>query len=65
MGVPKGKTSKANRRMNRAARYSLGGPALATCSQCHAMIQPHAICPECGNYKGRTVIEAKKKTSGK
>ncbi len=58
MGVPKGKTSKANKRMNRAARYTLGGPALATCPQCHAIKQPHSVCNECGFYKGRKVVES-------
>ncbi|MEG1501567.1 MAG: 50S ribosomal protein L32 [Clostridiales bacterium] len=56
MGVPKGKTSKANKRMNRAARYTLGGPAISTCPQCHALKQPHCACPECGYYKDRLVI---------
>ncbi|MBR0376471.1 MAG: 50S ribosomal protein L32 [Firmicutes bacterium] len=56
MGVPKGKTSKANRRMNRAARYTSEAPALSVCPQCHALKQPHHACPECGYYKGRPVV---------
>jgi len=59
MGVPKGKTSKANRRMNRAARYTMEGPALATCPQCHAYKQPHHACPECGYYNGKQVVATK------
>jgi len=61
MGVPKGKTSKANRRMNRAARYTIDGPALAVRPQCHALKQPHHACPECGYYKGRPVVVKKAK----
>ena len=61
MGVPKGKTSKANRRMNRAACYTIDGPALAACPQCHALKQPHHACPECGYYKGRPVVVKKDK----
>ena len=61
MGVPKGKTSKANRRMNRAAGYTLDGPALAECPQCHTLKQPHHVCPECGYYKGRPVVVKKEK----
>ncbi len=57
MGVPKNKTSKANKRMNRAARYTLDGPALSTCPQCHAAKQPHHACSECGYYNGRPVIK--------
>ncbi|MBO7668494.1 MAG: 50S ribosomal protein L32 [Firmicutes bacterium] len=61
MGVPKGKTSKANRRMNRAARYTSEAPALSVCPQCHALKQPHHACPECGYYKGRPVVVKKEK----
>ena len=63
MGVPKGKTSKSNRRMNRAARYTVDGPALSTCPQCHALKQPHSACSECGYYKGRPalIVNAEKK----
>jgi len=56
MGVPKGKTSKANRRMNRAGNSNVASPALATCPQCHAIKQPHTACPECGYYKGRPAV---------
>ena len=61
MGVPKGKTSKANRRMNRAARYTSEAPTLSVCPQCHALKQPHHACPECGYYKGRPVVVKKEK----
>lgn len=61
MGVPKNKTSKANKRMNRAARYTLGGPALSSCPQCHGVKQPHSACPECGFYKGRKVAKEAEK----
>ena len=57
MGVPKGKTSKANRRMNRAARYTLDGPAMNICPQCHGLKQPHHACPTCGYYKGREAMK--------
>ena len=61
MGVPKGKTSKANRRMNRAARYTSEAPALSVCPQCHALKQPHHACPACGYYKGRPVVVKEEK----
>ena len=56
MGVPKGKTSKANRRMNRAARCVITGPALNLCSQCKLPKQAHSVCASCGYYKGRPVL---------
>lgn len=61
MGVPKGKTSKANKRMNRAARYTLDAPALSECPQCHALKQPHHACAECGYYNGVQVVVKKEK----
>jgi len=59
MGVPKCKTSKANRRMNRGSRCVLDSVALSECPQCHAVKQPHHACPECGYYKGVPVVEKK------
>lgn len=44
MGVPKGKTSKANRRMNRAGRYAdFTAAAVSLCPQCHAFKLPHHL----------------------
>ncbi|SVD76700.1 uncharacterized protein METZ01_LOCUS429554, partial [marine metagenome] len=31
--------------------------ALSECTNCHALIRPHRVCPECGFYKGVEVIE--------
>ena len=61
MGVPKGKTSKANRRMNRAGGKTLAGPAMSECQQCHASKLPHQVCPECGYQKGVPVVVEKEK----
>jgi len=60
MGVPKNKTSKANRRMNRAGRYAdFTAAAVSLCPQCHAFKLPHHACPQCGYYKGRPVKAVK------
>ena len=29
------------------------------CPQCHARMVPHRVCPTCGFYAGRQVIEVK------
>jgi large subunit ribosomal protein L32 len=55
MGVPKGRTSKANKRST-AATHKVAAAALSICPQCHAFKQPHHACPECGYYKGRPVV---------
>jgi large subunit ribosomal protein L32 len=58
MGVPKRRTSK-QRKKQRQANKNLTAPVLAPCGQCHALIKPHQLCPECGYYKGREVVTAK------
>lgn len=56
MAVPKRKQSKA-RRDKRRANYKLVAPAKSVCPECGATKQPHRVCPVCGKYNGRTVLE--------
>ena len=56
MAVPKRKTSKA-RRDKRRAHKSLSGPALSVCPQCSEPKMPHRVCPNCGYYRDRAVLE--------
>ena len=58
MPSPKSKHSKS-RRDKRRANWKLTVPGLVECPQCHAMKLPHHVCPVCGFYKGRSVIQAK------
>ena len=63
--LPKRKYAKA-RRGKRRAHSGLTPPALDYCPQCHSLKLSHHICPTCGSYAGREVIEIespKKKTS--
>lgn len=53
---PKRKLSKG-RRARRRAHDSLSPMHLVRCSQCGSMRRPHHACPDCGSYKGETVIE--------
>lgn len=56
MAVPKKKKSKAKRDTRRAHdRAKL--PGAVSCPQCHEPVLPHHVCPECGTYRGRTIIE--------
>ncbi|MEW6638814.1 MAG: 50S ribosomal protein L32 [Actinomycetota bacterium] len=55
MAVPKKKTSRA-RRDKRRAHHALKGPGLVACPNCGEPRLPHRVCPECGHYKGRTVV---------
>ncbi len=56
MAEPKRKTSKARRDKRRSAHWKMDLPGLVKCPECGAARLPHRMCPECGNYKGRTVI---------
>ena len=56
MPNPKRRHSAA-RTHKRRAHDSLKRPAKAECPNCHETKLPHRVCPHCGQYKGREVIE--------
>ena len=47
----------AQRRAKRRTHDALKPVALATCPNCHEPKTPHQVCPHCGQYKGREVVE--------
>ncbi len=57
MAVPKHKTSKAKARGRKAINMKLSVPSLVECGNCGNRILPHRVCPKCGYYKGKQVIE--------
>jgi large subunit ribosomal protein L32 len=54
--LPKRKLSKG-KRGRRRSHDALGVPKLVECSQCHQLTLPHRVCPNCGYYRGRQVID--------
>ena len=56
MAVPARKISKTSGRMRRT-HYKLEAANTVKCKNCGASIKPHRICPECGFYKGKNVVE--------
>lgn len=56
MANPKGKFGKSRTRKRRAT-WRIDAPTLSRCPKCHAAKMPHRVCPECGYYNGREVIE--------
>lgn len=56
MAVPKRRTSKT-RRDKRRTHKKISLPNTAECPQCGEDKLPHRICPSCGSYDGRQVIE--------
>ncbi len=57
MAVPKYKPSKARTRRRGAINMKLTVTNLSTCSNCGAKKLPHRVCPKCGFYRGKQVIE--------
>ena len=56
MGVPKRKTSKS-RRDKRRTHQRLPLPGQSVCPQCQEIQLPHHVCPTCGFYRGKQVLE--------
>lgn len=56
MPLPKRKTSKS-RRDKRRTHDKIAPLNLTKCPQCGDTRLPHHVCPSCGTYKGRTIIE--------
>jgi large subunit ribosomal protein L32 len=56
MAVPKQKQSHA-RTSKRRAQHKIKPPRLRACPQCHTPGLPHRVCPVCGSYGGREVVD--------
>lgn len=74
MAVPKRKTSKARKGKRRThdglsmpntprsqkVRAPGGQSHRFFCTNCNAVKPPHAICPNCGHYRGRAMVEVER-----
>jgi large subunit ribosomal protein L32 len=60
MPNPKRKHSKSRTGKRRAHDF-LATPSFGTCPNCGKPRPPHRVCPECGFYRGRVVIEMEEK----
>ena len=56
MAHPKHKISK-QRRDKRRTHDKLDLPTLVNCSNCGSAVLYHRVCPECGYYRGRLMID--------
>jgi len=58
MANPKRKHSKARTRKRRSGYYGgLGRPDTMACERCGTTKLRHRVCPSCGTYRGRQIIE--------
>ena len=56
MAVPKRRTSKARKRKRRS-HLSKTPRTLQLCPKCSHARPSHVVCPNCGDYMGRTLVE--------
>ena len=58
MAQPKRRWSKERTHLRRST-WKLETPTIATCKHCNEPVLPHRVCPNCGYYDGKEVIEKK------
>ena len=56
MAQPRSNHSRA-RRDKKRSHHALKAPNLTKCPNCARPAHPHRVCPECGFYKGRQVVQ--------
>ncbi len=62
MAVPKKRTSVSRKGLRRAGQHhKLYAKNPQACTNCGDSVLPHCVCPACGHYKGKQVIEIKVK----
>ncbi|MDR0663301.1 MAG: 50S ribosomal protein L32 [Spirochaetaceae bacterium] len=59
MAVPRAKTSKARTRRRQRINMRLDAPFTVECSSCGNKVLLHRVCPKCGFYRGKQIIEPK------
>jgi large subunit ribosomal protein L32 len=58
MAVPKRRTSKSRKRLRRG-HHSGAGMRTQACPRCSSPKLPHRVCPTCGYYRGKKLVEVK------
>ncbi|HOP06505.1 MAG TPA: 50S ribosomal protein L32 [candidate division Zixibacteria bacterium] len=56
MALPKRRHSRTRGRKRRT-NWKLSMPNVVECPHCHQARLPHHICPSCGYYDGRKVLD--------
>ena len=57
MAVPKQRTSRSHTHSRRSANSRIKKVTLSACPQCGEPKRPHYVCPHCGYYRDRQIIE--------
>lgn len=56
MAHPKHRISKQRRDKRRTHKKAVA-PTVSNCSNCGSAVLYHRVCPECGFYRGKLVID--------
>lgn len=51
------------RKRLRRTHYKISANTLTKCPKCGADVRPHRVCPVCGTYKGKEVINKNEETT--
>ena len=57
MAVPKQRKGRMSTRIRRSMNDRIDAPSRSVCPQCGEVKLPHRVCPNCGYYKNREVLE--------
>ncbi|MEY4577477.1 MAG: hypothetical protein RL701_2180 [Pseudomonadota bacterium] len=58
MAVPKRRKSRSQRDKRRANHDKVAAPNVVPCANCGESALSHRVCPSCGFYKGRKVVNS-------
>ncbi|MDR0761195.1 MAG: 50S ribosomal protein L32 [Treponema sp.] len=61
MAVPRAKTSKARTRRRQSINMKLTAPNLIECNTCGNRVLLHRVCPKCGFYRGKQIMNPESK----
>jgi len=62
MANPTSRHSRA-RRNKRRANWKISPPNMTVCPECQEPALSHRVCPSCGTYRGKKIIEVIEKES--
>lgn len=64
-GIAQQRRVSKTRKLKRRTHYKITAPGMAACPNCGEMKLNHRVCPECGYYNGKQVVEVKVKEAEK
>ena len=64
MAVPKRRTSRSKKGSRRAHHFRTP-VQVQYCPRCNEPVLPHRVCPNCGSYQGREVVNMDEADQGK